>query len=807
MRTKNNQSPFWAFFLIFFTISLVSSLFLYTFVNRDVEKPKNSDGKNEGFLSHSDISENWNRSAENGYEGITYSIAVDSEDNVYTVGSNETSSGTEIQIQKYDNTGNSIWNRTRSGDSFGSYDEGRDIAIDSQDNLYVIGTVNYGDMILLKYNKDGNYLWNQTYEGSLSTKGNAITIDSSDNIYVAGDNKLTINDDYEVFIQKYNSSGSLKWTKSKQVSNSTYCEDLTISTAGYLYLVGWNQTLPLSAKQTYVMKYSSSDGDSEPLWIHSISGWNNSEAVGVDTDSSENIYITITNITVNSNKQLVLMKLNSSGDQKWFNVYNNQSKSGKLYIDKAGDEIYVTGTNNTMGDQDVLILKYNSTGELLLNYSWGVRNGENNIGTDLSLDSSSHIYFVTLSPRLDLVKLKKLWLSSNADNPDSDGMFELSWSGLINAENYTLYENESSFSEITGDLTIITEGLTNQSYKINKNQNGTFYYVIQAFNSQGNTTSECISVTISLPPAPFDTVTNEADVPDNDGIFNISWTAPSRARNYSLFYSNKSISEFNETVIEYANGITDTRIEMSLASGEYYLVVVAFNNVGNSTSTSIFVDIEIMPGSFSLTSDAGDPDVNGAFEITWSSSSLAVNYSLYYSESTITDVEAPDVMLLYNGTGTSYAVSEWAEGSFYFVVVAENEYGETKTEMITITVDLPNNDKIDDNEDDSSDDGMPWWLRAALTGAISATVGLIIKQTYSARKKRKEMYEKMERKLQQIDNMQKFFREKLPDEDWNKLKDAYRKYEQREISKRDFIKEGRKSVGDRFISIFGPDKK
>jgi len=107
------------------------------------------------------------------------------------------------------------------------------------------------------------------------------------------------------------------------------------------------------------------------------------------------------------------------------------------------------------------------------------------------------------------------------------------------------------------------------------------------------------------------------------------------------------------------------------------------------------------------------------------------------------------------------------------------------------------------------EDDMPWWLRAVLTGAISATVGLFIKQAYSSRKKRNQMIERMSEEIEKIDNLGKFLQSNLSKEEWAGMEVAWKQYQGREITQKDLIKQGKKSVGDRFASLLGvvPAKK
>ncbi len=114
---------------------------------------------------------------------------------------------------------------------------------------------------------------------------------------------------------------------------------------------------------------------------------------------------------------------------------------------------------------------------------------------------------------------------------------------------------------------------------------------------------------------------------------------------------------------------------------------------------------------------------------------------------------------------------------------------------------------VDDDDDDGAgkdeeEEGLPWWLQAIFTGIISATAGLVIKMSYSAHKRKKELYRKVSDSFDRIDNLEIFLQDKLGTEEWAKLKGPIQQYQNHEISSKKLIKESKKSVGKRFIELF-----
>ena len=107
--------------------------------------------------------------------------------------------GTNISINEQDDkdvvtpliVSNSVgyeWFRTWGGDSG---EVGRSIAIDSNNNVIVVGTessfgAGNADIVVVKYNNDGIQLWNRTWGGVDWDYGEGVVVDSPSNIYVAG---------------------------------------------------------------------------------------------------------------------------------------------------------------------------------------------------------------------------------------------------------------------------------------------------------------------------------------------------------------------------------------------------------------------------------------------------------------------------------------------------------------------------------------------------------------------------------------------------------------------------------------------
>ena len=130
------------------------------------------------------------------------SVTTDSQDNVIVTGI----SGPQVdhgyifryRTIKYDINGNELWKRTYFG---GIDDWPWGVAVDSQDDVIVTGhTTKAGgdaDYYTIEYDSNGTELWHKTYGTGLDDGANDVAVDSQDNVIVTGSIRNTDgNNDY-----------------------------------------------------------------------------------------------------------------------------------------------------------------------------------------------------------------------------------------------------------------------------------------------------------------------------------------------------------------------------------------------------------------------------------------------------------------------------------------------------------------------------------------------------------------------------------------------------------------------------------
>ncbi|MFW9824534.1 MAG: ABC transporter substrate-binding protein [Candidatus Thorarchaeota archaeon] len=300
-------------------------------------------------------------------------------------------------------------------------------------------------------------------------------------------------------------------------------------------------------------------------------------------------------------------------------------------------------------------------------------------------------------------------LASDADEPDTDGVFNLTWSISNGADNYSIYNSKSQITYPNDGLTLVANQTATSPFQISGLKTGNHYYAIVAHNESGIKMSNCIRVSVLLPAPGNFTLGSDAETPDTDGIFNLNWTASNGADNYSVYAFNSFIIEINSSLelIADQNAVSPFLVS-NRRTGDNYFIVVAYNETGFSLSNCILVDVQLpAPGDFNLSSDAEDPDPDGAFNLIWTSSEGADNYSIYIHNNLITEINGTPTLLESQTAISPFPISELPDGEYYFVVVANNGTGYSLSNCISITIQYspPGNFTLTTDAEDPDPDG------------------------------------------------------------------------------------------------------
>ena len=350
---------------------------------------------------------------DNSGDDVCEAVTVDDSGNIYCAGHTfgalgEPNGGNvDAFIMKLNSSGDLQWVRqlgattiTSGGDSSG-YERCYSIALDDSGNIYCAGNTHgalgeanggSGDVFIMKLNSSGAIQWVTQLGATTTADGgnnsgddlcNSVVVDDSGNSYCAGYTTGALGEanggDYDAFIMKLDSSGTLQWvtqlggtTTATGGNNSgeDFCNSITLDDSGNIYCAG-----------------------------------NTSGAMG-ETNGGF------------ANPDAFVMKLNSSGDLQWVRQLGATTITsvGDSSGDSSGEDfcnsitlddtgIYCAGETESVlgeaygGDGDAFIMKLNLSGDVQWVTQLGgttTASGGNNSGYDacnsVALDDSGNIY-------------------------------------------------------------------------------------------------------------------------------------------------------------------------------------------------------------------------------------------------------------------------------------------------------------------------------------------------------------------------------------------------------------------------------
>ena len=291
------------------------------------------------------------RQSDGERQNFPLAVGTDQWGSAYVTGRSLGQSGSyDIVTIKYRPDGGEQWvNRFRSGENL--YATATDMVIDSDGNVYVAGTRS-GDesnLLVIKYNSAGTEQWVATYSETGYFYGPEIVLDGWGNIYLLSNkdkkNMLCAMVDFDnCVVLKYNSAGIKQWVIHCTESEYPFIGgDIGIDDLGNFYICGfaWGGT---PGDRFITKKY---DANGVELWTarhDNLDHWCYPTCLGFDHDC--NVYVTGDIWNAGSSSDILMVKYNPYGEEKWVVCYNDPRNTNdhirKLSMDHSGN-LYVAG--------------------------------------------------------------------------------------------------------------------------------------------------------------------------------------------------------------------------------------------------------------------------------------------------------------------------------------------------------------------------------------------------------------------------------------------------------------------------------
>ena len=301
-------------------------------------------------------------------------------------------------------------------------------------NVYVSSNLEVdGSTISTTIVSDGvpNISWAKSIGGTSTDSGYGIATDSGGNVYVTGEYRgtadfgsgtsLTSAGSDDVYVAKYDTSGTVQWAKSIGGTSSNFGYDIATDSSGNVYVTGqYNGIVDFGPSTSltsagsgdaFVAKY---DTNGTVRWATSIGGTSSNFGYGIATDSSGNVYVTghyngivdfgpSTSLTSAGSGDAFVAKYNTSGTVQWAtSIGGTGYDTGNGIATDSSGNVYVTGRYNGTanfgpstsltgaGSGDAYVAKYDTSGTV----QWAKSIGGTlyDIGYGIATDSGGNVY-------------------------------------------------------------------------------------------------------------------------------------------------------------------------------------------------------------------------------------------------------------------------------------------------------------------------------------------------------------------------------------------------------------------------------
>lgn len=243
--------------------------------------------------------------------------------------------GDQCFIAKFDKNGNVLWGNFVCSD--GGDDQGLDVATDKKGNSYIVGFMGGNQLFcggntvtafcgqtsfydhsywLAKINSSGQFQWAKTFGnlpfdtayGKYIERDIAVCVDDKDGVFITGgfdhtrpfgNGTLTSTGDYDVFVMKYDTSGTFHWATRGGSKKDDWASGICTDKNGFLYVVGEHRDSLMydtviiknyNKRDAFVMKFDASNG--RPIWgKRAGSDLGGERGNGVIADNNCNIYV------------------------------------------------------------------------------------------------------------------------------------------------------------------------------------------------------------------------------------------------------------------------------------------------------------------------------------------------------------------------------------------------------------------------------------------------------------------------------------------------------------------------------------
>ncbi|HMQ77968.1 MAG TPA: T9SS type A sorting domain-containing protein [Ignavibacteria bacterium] len=495
---------------------------------------------------------------------------VDQQGNVYVTGSQKEGSypyGYRIESVtiKYNSMGVQQWIQNyRAADTNGAFT--RAIHVDAAGNVYVTGesaiySGGANKMLVIKYSPAGTQLWANLFQyGSNAYCGGFdIITDLSGNVYVTGEYATNVTTLNNMFIAKYNSTGTLVGQTFINVG-SEGARKIAIDGAGKIIIAGYCNINQADSNRFMAAKFEQNLDHVWQMRCGSKGTGDPSSPFDMKVDINSNIIITGPN-----DNNYAVFKINPDGTLSWNRFYNYSADIPRAVVTDNTGNVYVTGETGSAGfplSYSITTIKYDPNGneQWIKSYNGGsVPDGYR--GYNIAIDNTASIYVTG-----------NIYSSSNISTIKYNSNGTLQW-----AKSYNGPSNSADLScavGVDGNGNTFSAGTSNDftwGYDIAVIK----YSPVSVFAAEFRKNS--VNTVINDLQSSYDTIPVDFTSPISYYVYDVN------LRIDSVIHPNDGDLE----IYLVHNGVTDTAIYQVGGSGDNFIGTVLDDSAANTIGSGI----------------------------------------------------------------------------------------------------------------------------------------------------------------------------------------------------------------------------
>ena len=321
-------------FYVNLSINKSTSKYIYLYYGSGIENRTYHSARNvaEFYDNFNDLSDTWNKTYDSNHvNNMAYGITNDSWANIYVVGTGynlvDFGTRTDWWIKKFDVNGYEYkkdegWNKTID---CSSGDEARAVAVDRDNNIYVVGYVGdyifNTDWMIKKFDPNGNEYpdnpdgtgWNKRIDNGSYDAALSVTTDPNNNVYVVG--YVTYSSTQDWMVRKYDQTGKFLWEQRYDYYGRQDCAYSVAYKNGYLYVAGFYSTVVTggSGGNWSIKRLDANNPLTSPIDVrYSSAGKYDDRPTSITVDAAGYVYVAGYLTDSSAGKQWWIKKFDSS---------------------------------------------------------------------------------------------------------------------------------------------------------------------------------------------------------------------------------------------------------------------------------------------------------------------------------------------------------------------------------------------------------------------------------------------------------------------------------------------------------------